>query len=235
MALPVPAPAPQPPPESWEWTFGDNTAGYMAVDDTAMVPPPIAAAIDAAGKRTATAKDLATIMRYESTGRIGAPTKKPNSPSTRFETRVGDLTQVAMEDSADFRDSSGDDTTMPALHADHGPPSESSPVFGSRDIYLELQRKIKWLQTRKLQGHDGLWQFHDSGAGRSMTSTESPLVQHLKNLRVAPPGAAVVGSGTKLPYHQQGVAGAETLSKRQGKRKNWLFWGRGSPPRPPGG
>jgi hypothetical protein len=32
-----------------------------------------------------------------------------------------------------------------------------------------------------------------------------------------------------------GVTGAETLTKRKGKRKNWLFWGRGSPPRPPGG
>ena len=49
------------------------------------------------------------------------------------------------------------------------------------------------------------------------------------------PCVVLSSTDPRLRKLRRGVAGAETLSKRQGKRKNWLFWGRGSPPRPPGG
>jgi hypothetical protein len=74
------------------------------------------------------------------------------------------------------------------------PDSKELDFINSIKVKKELEEKLSSLQGTTAPE---LWMFFDSGASRSVISTESPIRKHLKEIRPAY-GSCSVGNGTPL-------------------------------------
>jgi hypothetical protein len=72
--------------------------------------------------------------------------------------------------------------------------------FKTDKVNKELESKLKSIHGSK--GSE-LWMYFDSGASRSVISTESPIRKHLKEI-VPAYGSCSVGNGTPLQYIETG-------------------------------
>ncbi len=72
--------------------------------------------------------------------------------------------------------------------------------FNNTKVKKELEEKLNSLHGTKASE---LWMFFDSGASRSVISTESPIRKHLKEI-VPAYGSCSVGNGTPLQYIETG-------------------------------
>ncbi len=73
-------------------------------------------------------------------------------------------------------------------------------IFSYAKVKLELEHKLNSLQKVK---DSELWMYFDSGASRSVISTESPIRKHLKDI-IPAYGSCSVGNGTPLQYIETG-------------------------------
>ncbi len=80
------------------------------------------------------------------------------------------------------------------------PDSKELDFFNSIKVKRELEEKLASLKGTT---EPELWMYFDSGASRSVISTESPIRKHLKDVRPAY-GSCSVGNGTPLQYIETG-------------------------------
>jgi transposase InsO family protein len=73
-------------------------------------------------------------------------------------------------------------------------------IFNNAQIRKELEQKLNSLQNVR---DSELWMYFDSGASRSVISTESPIRKHLKEI-IPAYGSCSVGNGTPLQYIETG-------------------------------
>jgi hypothetical protein len=93
------------------------------------------------------------------------------------------------------------DTDMDAsLLIQPNPDSKEIDFFNNIKVKRELEEKLASLQDMT---EPELWMYFDSGASRSVISTESPIRKHLKGIKPAY-GSCSVGNGTPLQYIETG-------------------------------
>jgi hypothetical protein len=78
--------------------------------------------------------------------------------------------------------------------------SKELDLFHNIEVKRELETKLKSLHGTT---ESELWMYFDSGASRSVISTESPIRKHLKDI-VPAYGSCSVGNGTPLQYIETG-------------------------------